>query len=66
MTVRIPTLTTVVPSVTDEGLQRQVCKLAKRDVYLSELRRNGRALTRTYAITVTNFATFVVTLTRPT
>jgi len=64
MTQQITTLTTVVPAVTDEGLQRQLRKLAERDGDLSELARNGWALTHTHAITGTDFATFVDTLTR--
>ena len=64
MAQQITTVTTVVPVVQEEGLQRQLRKLGERDSDLAGHARNGWTLSHTAAIGGTDCTTFVDTLTR--
>ena len=64
MTQQITTVATVVPAVTEGGLQRQLRKIGERDSDLVQLAAAGWTLTHSHAIAGTECTTFVDTLTR--
>jgi hypothetical protein len=64
MAHQIPTVTTLVPTVTEEALNRQLRKLGERDSDLAQYASNGWALVHTHAIAGVDYTTFVDTLTR--
>jgi len=64
MTQQITTVATVVPTVTEEGLQRQLRKVGERESDLVQLAAAGWTLTHSHAIPGTEYTTFVDTLTR--
>ncbi|MFE6767286.1 hypothetical protein [Streptomyces sp. NPDC057689] len=61
---RIETVTTFVPVVDEDQLQRQLRKVGEREADLQQLGRMGYTLTHTATITGPQFTTFVDTLTR--
>jgi hypothetical protein len=61
---RIETVTTFVPVVDEDQLQRQLRKAGEREADLQQLARMGYTLTHTATITGPQFTTFVDTLTR--
>ncbi|MBD8729032.1 hypothetical protein [Frigoribacterium sp. CFBP 13707] len=61
---QITTVTTLVPVVTEEALNRQLRKLGERDSDLAQYASNGWALVHTHAIAGVDYTTFVDTLTR--
>jgi hypothetical protein len=60
----IDTLTTFVPVVSEDQMQRQLHKLGERDDDLRSRARMGYVLTHTTAIAGPQFTTFVDTFTR--
>lgn len=64
MAQQVTTVTTVVPIIRDEGLQRQLKKLGERDSDLAHFGRNGWVLAHSHAIDGTDYTTFIDTLTR--
>jgi hypothetical protein len=64
MAQQITTVTTPVPVVTEEALNRQLRKIGERDSDLAQYARNGWVLAHTHAIAGVDYTTFVDTLTR--
>lgn len=60
----IRVVTTIVPIVDENQIQRQLRKIGEREEDLASLARNGYELTHTATITGPDFVTFVDTLTR--
>lgn len=60
----IDTLTTFVPVVTEDQMQRQLRKLGERDADAADRMRMGYVLTHTATITGPQFTTFVDTFVR--
>lgn len=60
----ITTVTTLVPVVGEDEIQRQLRKLAERDTDLSQFSCAGWNLSNTATITGPDFVTFVDTLTK--
>ncbi len=61
---RIETVTTFVPVVEEDQMQRQLRKVGEREADLRQLAQMGYTLTHTATITGPQFTTFVDTLTR--
>jgi hypothetical protein len=61
---RIETVTTFVPVVEEDQMQRQLRKVGEREADLRQLAQMGYTLTHTSTITGPQFTTFVDTLTR--
>jgi len=64
MAQQITAVTTFVPVVTEEQLNRQLRKLGERDSDLADHARRGWALAHSHAITGADYTTFIDTLTR--
>jgi hypothetical protein len=64
MAQQITTVTTLVPVVTEDNVNRQLRKIGERDSDLSRYASNGWALVHTHAIAGVDYTTFVDTLTR--
>ncbi|MCJ0700254.1 hypothetical protein FRIG_03745 [Frigoribacterium faeni] len=64
MEQQVTTVTTFVPVVGEEALNRQLRKLGERDSDLSQHVGNGWILTHTASIGGADYTTFVDTLTR--
>jgi len=64
MAQHITTVTTLVPVVTEEALNRQIRKTGERDSDLAQYASNGWTLVHTHAIAGVDYTTFVDTLTR--
>jgi len=64
MAQQITTVTTIVPVVTEENLNRQLRKLGERDSDLSQYAGNGWILAHSHAVSGPDYTTFVDTLTR--
>ena len=64
MAQQITTVTTIVPVVSEEGLNRQLRKIGERDSDLSQYANNGWTLAHSHAIRGPDCTTFVDTLTR--
>ena len=64
MAQQITTVTTLVPVVTKEALNRQLRKIGKRDSDLAQYANNGWALVHSHVIEGVDYTTFVDTLTR--
>jgi len=62
--MRITTITTVVPVVGEDRLQRQLRKLGERDQDLATYARSGWQLVHTATVSGPHFTTFVDTLTQ--
>ncbi len=61
---RIESVTTFVPVVEEDQMQRQLRKVGEREADLRQLAQMGYMLTHTATITGPQFTTFVDTLTR--
>ena len=62
--MRITTITTVVPVVGEDEIQRQLRKLGERDQDLATYARAGWQLVHTATVSGPHFTTFVDTLTQ--
>jgi len=62
--MRITTITTVVPVVGEDEIQRQLRKLGERDQDLATYARSGWQLVHAATVSGPHFATFVDTLTQ--
>lgn len=64
MAQQITTVSTIVPTATEETLNRELRKLGERDSDLAQYAGNGWVLAHTHAIAGADHTTFVDTLTR--